>query len=161
MLDTALLTDPAIWVAFATLTLLEIVLGIDNVVFISILADKLPEEQRQKARRVGLALAMIIRILLLLSITWVMGLTAPIIEDALGLALSGALTPAGGSRNCVFSEYASSKYEKQRSGRAWLITMSRIRCSSHLTCARHKSRQAMPAAMAAAISHMYFRRPDE
>jgi predicted tellurium resistance membrane protein TerC len=66
------------WIALATLTVLEIVLGIDNIVFISILAGKLPPEERGRARRLGLSLAMIIRILLLLSITWVMSLTAPI-----------------------------------------------------------------------------------
>ena len=66
------------WIALATLTVLEIVLGIDNIVFISILAGKLRVEERERARKVGLSLAMIIRILLLLSITWVMGLTAPL-----------------------------------------------------------------------------------
>ena len=76
------------WIALATLTVLEIVLGIDNIVFISILAGKLVKEQRERARRVGLSLAMIIRILLLLSITWVMGLTAPIFA-ALGQEISG------------------------------------------------------------------------
>ncbi|HYI05058.1 MAG TPA: TerC family protein [Reyranella sp.] len=65
------------WIALLTLTVLEIVLGIDNIVFISILAGKLKPEQREKARKVGLSLAMFIRIALLLSITWVMGLTAP------------------------------------------------------------------------------------
>jgi predicted tellurium resistance membrane protein TerC len=66
------------WIALLTLTVLEIVLGIDNIVFISILAGKLRPEDRERARRVGLGLAMFIRIALLLSITWVMGLTAPL-----------------------------------------------------------------------------------
>ena len=66
------------WVALFTLTALEIVLGIDNVVFVSILAGKLPPGQRERARKLGMFLAMFIRILLLLSITWVMGLTAPL-----------------------------------------------------------------------------------
>jgi predicted tellurium resistance membrane protein TerC len=66
------------WIALGTLTVLEIVLGIDNIVFISILASKLRTAERERARRVGLSLAMIIRILLLLSITWVMGLTEPL-----------------------------------------------------------------------------------
>jgi predicted tellurium resistance membrane protein TerC len=66
------------WVALFTLSVLEIVLGIDNVVFVSILAGKLPPEQRERARKLGMFLAMFIRILLLLSITWVMGLTAPL-----------------------------------------------------------------------------------
>ena len=72
------LTDPQAWIAFATLTALEIVLGVDNVVFISILAGKLPAEQREKARRLGLGLAMFVRILLLMSIAWVVRLTAPL-----------------------------------------------------------------------------------
>ncbi|HLF16665.1 MAG TPA: TerC family protein [Candidatus Thermoplasmatota archaeon] len=76
MLD--LLSDPAIWVAFLTLTALEMVLGIDNVVFISILADKLPAGQRAKARRVGLALAMLLRIALVMSVAWIVGLTEPV-----------------------------------------------------------------------------------
>ncbi len=76
------------WIALATLTVLEIVLGIDNIIFISILAGKLPPADRARARRVGLSLAMIIRILLLLSITWVMGLTAPLFA-VLGQEISG------------------------------------------------------------------------
>ena len=76
------------WIALGTLTILEIVLGIDNIVFISILAGKLRQEDRARARRVGLSLAMIIRILLLLSITWVMSLTAPLFA-VLGREISG------------------------------------------------------------------------
>jgi len=76
------------WIALGTLTVLEIVLGIDNIVFISILAGKLRQEDRARARKVGLSLAMIIRILLLLSITWVMGLTAPLFA-VLGYEISG------------------------------------------------------------------------
>jgi len=72
------ITEPQAWIAFATLTALEIVLGVDNVVFISILAGKLPVEQREKARRLGLGLAMFVRILLLLSIAWVVKLTSPL-----------------------------------------------------------------------------------
>jgi predicted tellurium resistance membrane protein TerC len=71
-------TDPQAWMALATLTVLEIVLGIDNIVFISILAGRLPERQQPRARLVGLAAAMVMRILLLFSITWVMRLTAPL-----------------------------------------------------------------------------------
>jgi predicted tellurium resistance membrane protein TerC len=76
------------WIALGTLTVLEIVLGIDNIVFISILAGKLPQQDRDRARKVGLSLAMVIRILLLLSITWVMGLTAPLFA-VLGKEISG------------------------------------------------------------------------
>jgi predicted tellurium resistance membrane protein TerC len=76
------------WIALTTLTVLEIVLGIDNIVFISILAGKLPKADRPRARRVGLSLAMLIRIALLLSITWVMGLTAPLFT-LVGQEISG------------------------------------------------------------------------
>lgn len=79
---------PETWVSLLTLTLLEIVLGIDNIVFISILAGKLPPEQRSKARQLGLALALITRILLLLSITWVMSLKTELINLA-GHGFSG------------------------------------------------------------------------
>lgn len=72
------LADPNMWIALLTLTVLEIVLGIDNIVFISILAGKLPKDQQQKARRLGLALALVTRVLLLLSLSWIMSLTAPI-----------------------------------------------------------------------------------
>ena len=72
------LTDPHVWIALATLTALEIVLGIDNIIFISILSGNLPEHQRQRARVLGLAVAMITRLLLLFSLTWMMGLTAPL-----------------------------------------------------------------------------------
>ena len=72
------LTDPQAWIALATLTALEIVLGIDNIIFISILVGRLPERERNKARRLGLALAMIMRIALLLSLAWIMTLTAPL-----------------------------------------------------------------------------------
>lgn len=82
------ITDPQAWVAFGTLTALEIVLGVDNVVFISILAGKLPAGQRDKARRVGLTLAMVMRILLLLSISWVIRLTTPLFS-VLGVSISG------------------------------------------------------------------------
>jgi len=72
------LTSPEAWISLLTLTVLEIVLGIDNIVFISILSGKLPPEQQKRGRQTGLALAMITRILLLLSLSWVMSLTAPL-----------------------------------------------------------------------------------
>jgi predicted tellurium resistance membrane protein TerC len=74
------ISDPQIWIAFFTLTALEIVLGIDNIVFISILTGKLPVEQQGKARQLGLGLAMLMRIGLLFSINWLIGLTEPIFE---------------------------------------------------------------------------------
>ncbi|MBR9990644.1 MAG: TerC family protein [Gemmatimonadetes bacterium] len=73
-----LLSDPSVWIAFATLTVLEIVLGIDNIVFISILSGKLPASQQPRARTIGLGLAMVMRILLLLVIAWIVKLTAPL-----------------------------------------------------------------------------------
>ena len=83
------ISDPAIWIAFLTLTVLEIVLGIDNIIFISILSGKLPGEQQQrKARLLGLGLAMVMRVLLLLALSWVIGLTAPLFE-VLGQEISG------------------------------------------------------------------------
>jgi predicted tellurium resistance membrane protein TerC len=72
------LSDPQAWIALATLTALEIVLGIDNIIFISILVSRLPKHQQQRARVIGLSLAMGTRIALLLSLAWVMGLTAPL-----------------------------------------------------------------------------------
>ena len=73
-----LLTDPHAWTAFATLTALEIVLGVDNIVFISILAGKLPPAQQAKARRLGLAAALVSRLLLLAALAWIVKLTAPL-----------------------------------------------------------------------------------
>ncbi|MEX8549120.1 MAG: TerC family protein [Mucilaginibacter sp.] len=72
------LTQPEAWISLITLTILEIVLGIDNIIFISILSGKLPAEQQNKGRRLGLFLAMFTRILLLLSLTWIMSLTKPL-----------------------------------------------------------------------------------
>ncbi len=77
-----LLSDPQSWIALATLLALEIVLGVDNVIFISILAGKLPREQQARARTVGLALALVTRLLLLLSLSWIVRLTAPLFTVA-------------------------------------------------------------------------------
>ncbi|MDR1285535.1 MAG: TerC family protein [Campylobacteraceae bacterium] len=77
---TSLISDPNAWIALATLTGLEIVLGIDNIIFIAILVSRLPKEKRQKARILGLSLAMGTRILLLLSLFWIMRLTKPLFE---------------------------------------------------------------------------------
>ncbi|WP_105483099.1 TerC family protein [Abditibacterium utsteinense] len=89
------ISEPSSWVAFATLAALEIVLGIDNIIFISILSGKLPAQQRDKARTTGLALAMITRIGLLLSLSWVMSLTGtlfsvPFLSQSAAPALPGA-----------------------------------------------------------------------
>jgi len=72
------ITDPQAWIAFATLTVLEVVLGIDNIVFISILSSRLPKAQQPRARALGLALAMLSRIALLFSLSWISRLTAPL-----------------------------------------------------------------------------------
>jgi predicted tellurium resistance membrane protein TerC len=82
------LSDPQAWAALATLTALEIVLGIDNIIFISVLVGRLPPHQREKARLIGLALAMGTRLLLLLSLAWMMQLSAPLFE-VLGQGISG------------------------------------------------------------------------
>ncbi|MEN9905735.1 MAG: hypothetical protein RLZZ555_2300 [Pseudomonadota bacterium] len=82
------LLDPNIWIAFAMLTTLEIVLGVDNIIFISILVGRLPPEQRDKARRLGLGFAMISRLLLLASLSWIMGLKADLFT-AFGQGISG------------------------------------------------------------------------
>lgn len=72
------MSDPAAWAGLATLILLEIVLGIDNLVFIAILADKLPPHQRERARLIGLSLALVMRLVLLASIAWIVTLTQPL-----------------------------------------------------------------------------------
>ena len=82
------LSDPQVWIAFGTLLLLEIVLGVDNVVFISILAGKLPAADQKRARTIGLSLALITRILLLLSLAWIVKLTTPLFA-VLGHGVSG------------------------------------------------------------------------
>jgi predicted tellurium resistance membrane protein TerC len=84
----AWVTDPQAWIALATLTGLEIVLGIDNVIFISILVSKLPEHKQPRARTIGLALAMLMRVILLLFLGWIMGLTKPLFT-LLGNGISG------------------------------------------------------------------------
>ena len=75
-----LMTDPQAWASLLTLTLLEVVLGVDNLIFIAITAEKLPPHQRAKARLIGLSLALLMRVALLFSITWIIGLTKPIVS---------------------------------------------------------------------------------
>ena len=86
-----LAADPAVWAALITLIVMEVVLGIDNLVFISILSNKLPEHQRQKARRIGISLALIMRLVLLSTLAFIVGLTAPVFE----LPWHGALNEHG------------------------------------------------------------------
>ena len=88
-----LFSDPAAWAALVTLIVMEVVLGIDNLIFISILSNKLPEGQRQKARRVGIGLALIMRLALLSTIAWIVGLTAPVFD----LGISGGPDGHGGT----------------------------------------------------------------
>ena len=87
----ALFSDPAVWAALVTLIVMEVVLGIDNLIFISIPSNKLPEHQRQKARRIGISLALIMRLALLSMIAWLVGLTAPVFD----LGLEGSPGPHG------------------------------------------------------------------
>ncbi len=89
---STLLADPGAWAALATLVVLEVILGIDNLIFISILSNKLPEHQRQKARRIGIGLALIFRLILLSAIAWIVGLTAPVFD----LGISGGSDGHGG-----------------------------------------------------------------
>ena len=88
---SVLLSDPAAWAALLTLVVMEVVLGIDNLIFISILSNKLPEAQRQKARRIGISLALIMRLALLFSIAWIVGLKAPVFD----LGFSGGVGAHG------------------------------------------------------------------
>lgn len=87
-MDFSIFAEPATWFSIFTLTFMEIVLGIDNIIFISITAGKLPAHQQARARRLGLSLALIFRILLLLSIKWIIGLTEPLFH-VLGYGVSG------------------------------------------------------------------------
>src|SRR5512146_1079487 len=82
------LLRPETWIAFVTLVVLELVLGVDNVIFISILSGKLPQEQQKRARTTGIMLAVITRVLLLLSLRWIIGLTEPFFT-ILGFGVSG------------------------------------------------------------------------
>src|SRR5499427_9722955 len=83
----SLLTDPNAWLALATLAVLEIVLGIDNLVFISVLTSRLDEQRARRARQIGLSLAFIFRVVMLAGLTWLMGLTAPLFT-LFGMAVS-------------------------------------------------------------------------
>lgn len=87
----ALLASPAAWAALVTLIVMEVVLGIDNLIFISILSNKLPEEQRVKARRIGIGLALVMRLALLTMIAWIVGLVAPVVD----LGITGPLGAHG------------------------------------------------------------------
>jgi predicted tellurium resistance membrane protein TerC len=94
-----LLADPGAWAALATLIVMEVVLGIDNLVFVSILSNRLPPEQQTKARRVGIGLALVLRLALLAAISWLVGLTAPVID----LGLHGPLVDGHRAFDTAFS----------------------------------------------------------
>ncbi|MEO7431950.1 MAG: TerC family protein [Dokdonella sp.] len=94
MFDLSIFSDPSVWAALITLIVMEVVLGIDNLIFISILSNKLPEAHRQKARRVGIGLALVMRLILLSMIAWIVGLTAPVID--LGFSGSATADPVTG-----------------------------------------------------------------
>lgn len=94
-----LIADPAAWAALATLIVLEVVLGIDNLVFISLLSNKLPEHQRAQVRRVGIALALGLRLVLLSAIAWIAGLVEPVFD----LGLAGAIDHGAPSFETAFS----------------------------------------------------------
>ena len=116
------LLDPHAWLALATLTVLEIVLGVDNIIFISILCGRLPEDQRAKARTIGLTLAMLTRIALLFSLTWLMTLTEPLFS-AFGREISSRdLILIGGGLfllwKSVHEIHASLEGEEEKTGGA-------------------------------------------
>ena len=138
------LTDPNAWVGLLTLTVLELVLGIDNIVFISILSGKLPAHQQNKARAIGLSLAMIMRILLLLSITWVTRLTRPLFAVA-GLEITGRaiILVAGGLFLLVKSTHeihdhieGEDEHRKVRDVASFFAVLVQISLSRHRVFAR-------------------------
>jgi predicted tellurium resistance membrane protein TerC len=128
------ITQPEAWIALATLTALEIVLGIDNIIFISIIVARLPENQRGKGRILGLGLAMLTRIALLLSITWVMGLTAglftlfgEIISGRDLILIAGGLFLLAKSTHEIHHSLEGSEETKKSSGKgSFAFTMIQI-----------------------------------
>ncbi|WBO22752.1 TerC family protein [Sphingomonas abietis] len=95
----SLLVDPGAWAALATLIVMEVVLGIDNLVFVSILSNRLPPEQQTKARRLGIGLALLLRLLLLATISWLVGLTQPLLD----LGIHGPLVDGHPAFDTAFS----------------------------------------------------------
>ena len=133
-----LLADPNAWAALVTLTALEIVLGIDNIVFISILVSRLPPREAETARKVGILLAFVFRIMLLLAITWIMGLVAPVVT-VFGNELSwrdlillvGGLFLIGKATHEIHAEveandHADDPKQKAASGAFWFIIMQLV-----------------------------------
>ena len=131
------ISDPQSWIAFLTLAALEIVLGIDNIVFISILVGKLPAGQQAGAYRIGLALAMVMRILLLLSLSWIMGLTEPLFTVPLvGNEVSGRdlVLIVGGlflvAKSTMEIHEKLEGHEGEKSARRGALLRVRARCRS-------------------------------
>jgi len=133
--DPSLLTQPEIYISLFTLTAMEIVLGIDNIVFISILTDKLPIDQRPRARRLGLSLALILRLGLLFAISWVMGLTEPlwtILDKSFSgrdlILLGGGLFLVGKSTHEIYDklEVAHEEETPKRGAGAFGIVLAQI-----------------------------------
>ncbi len=129
------ITQPEAWIALATLTALEIVLGIDNIIFLSIIVGRLPEQQRSKGRFIGLGLAMLTRIALLLSITWVMGLTGglfTVLEHHVSgrdlILIGGGLFLLAKSTQEIHQSLEGSEEETKKSGSAstFAVTMLQI-----------------------------------
>ncbi len=130
-----LLTQPEIYISLLTLTAMEVVLGIDNVIFISILAGKLPPEQQPAARRFGLALALVLRLALLFAISWVMGLTAPlfsVLDKAFSgrdlILLGGGLFLVGKATHQIHDKLEIAREERSRSsgGSAFWLILAQI-----------------------------------
>jgi predicted tellurium resistance membrane protein TerC len=132
-------TDPSIWISLLTLTFLEIVLGVDNIIFISIVSNKLPESSQGKARRIGLLLAMIFRVGLLLAITWIIKLTDPVFTigfiknkagEPLGISWKDLILLAGGIFLVVKStleiHHKLEKQEAKPTGKAIYATLPAV-----------------------------------
>jgi predicted tellurium resistance membrane protein TerC len=131
-----LLADPAVWISFLTLTILEIVLGVDNVIFISIAAARLPEDQRRRARMIGLSGALLMRIALLMSIAWIVSLSAPVVSlpwfgeaGSIGISWRDIILIAGGlfliwkASTEIFAEVEGEEHEAGGAVRVTLMAV--------------------------------------
>ncbi len=128
-----LLLDPNVWASFLALSVLEIVLGIDNVIFLSIVTEKLPAAQARRARQIGLALALIFRILMLLSIFWIMGMTQPMFTVfGLGISVRDLILIAGGiflivkATQEIHAEIDGDPHDHEKSGSAASMAFSAV-----------------------------------
>lgn len=128
-----LLSDPAVWASFLTLVVLEIVLGVDNVIFISITASRLPEQQRRSARLLGLTLALVMRVLLLFSIAWIASLTAPVFtlfEQTFSwrdmILLAGGLFLIYKAATEIFAEVEGEEHETSVASATFTVVIAQI-----------------------------------